>query len=215
MSNANHKHRALEAGLLTCLECGQISRVAKLPEGSSVRCPACRATLEPRKANMITRTWALVLTGYILYIPANLFPIMTMEMVGNSEKETIFSGVVELFQSGMWAIGLLVFCASITVPLMKLVGLTVLLISVQCGWNWRKRDRTRLYRVIEFIGRWSMLDVFLLSILVAVVNLGGVATIDPEIGMVFFASVVIITMFAAKTFDPRLIWDRAPTQTAS
>lgn len=206
---------ALSQGLHTCLECGQISRVTELPPRASVRCPACRSTLDARKPHSLSRTWALVLTGFILYIPANLFPIMTMDMVGSAEKDTIMSGVIELFQSGMWAIGLLVFCASITVPLMKLVGLTWLLISVQRGQKLRRRDRTRLYRVIEFIGRWSMLDVFLLSILVAVVNLGGLATITPDVGAAFFASVVVITMFAAKTFDPRLIWDAAETTTQS
>lgn len=158
---------------------------------------------------MISKTWALVLTGFILYIPANLFPIMSLDILGSTQKETILSGVTELFQSGMWAIGLLVFCASITVPLLKLIGLSYLLISIQCGWIPRQRDRTRLYRVVEFVGRWSMLDVFLLSILVAVVNLGQVATIGPNIGSVFFAAVVITTMFAAHVFDPRLIWDRA------
>jgi len=134
---------------------------------------------------------------------------MTVEMLGNSQANTIITGVIELFQSGMWAIGLLVFCASIVVPLMKLVALSYLLITAQRGWHIRTRERTRLFRIVELIGRWSMLDVFLLSILVAVVNLGEFATISPEIGVVFFASVVIVTLFAAETFDPRVIWDRA------
>lgn len=199
--------------LIGCRSCGHVSRVPEGAMDAAFKCPVCNAHLESRESGMISKTWALVMAGLILYIPANLFPIMTLDMLGNSEKETIFSGVVELFQSGMYAIGLLVFCASITVPLMKLLGLAYLLLTVQRRHTIRKRDRTRLYRVIEFIGRWSMLDVFLLSILVAVVSLGQVATISPEIGMVFFASVVIITMFAAHIFDPRLIWDRAETNT--
>lgn len=220
------KRSALSRGLINCLECGRISRLppethARLsssdqcpqPLALTAICPTCGAKLSHRKEKSLTRTWALVLTGIILYIPANLFPIMTVEMLGSTEPETIFSGVTQLFQSGMWAIGLLVFCASITVPLMKLIGLTILLITVHYRRIDNLRDRTRIYRIIEFIGRWSMLDVFLLSILVAVVNLGGVATISPEIGMIFFATVVVITMFAANSFDPRLLWDAAEKRT--
>ncbi|GHB91855.1 paraquat-inducible protein A [Cerasicoccus arenae] len=198
--------------LVACESCGQLSRLPKNTK-ESLTCPTCGERVESRIDRMVSRTWALVLTGMMLYIPANLFPIMTLDMMGNAQADTILSGVIQLFQSGMWAIGLLVFCASIVVPLMKLIGLAYLLISVQRAKPNRKRDRTRLYRAIESIGRWSMLDVFLLSILVAVVNLGQIATISPEIGAVFFAAVVIVTMFAANTFDPRVLWDSAETAT--
>lgn len=205
----NARPTAQSENLISCHTCGQISDSKNHDGEATLRCPLCNSKISSREEAMISKTWALILTGFIFYIPANLFPIMTMDILGSTQRETILSGVVELFQSGMWAIGLLVFCASITVPLLKLIGLSYLLIGIQFGWISRKKDRTRLYRVIEFIGRWSMLDVFLLSILVAVVNLGQVATISPDIGMVFFAFVVIVTMFAAHIFDPRLIWDRA------
>ncbi|WP_309385827.1 paraquat-inducible protein A [Cerasicoccus frondis] len=194
--------------LIACETCGQLSRMPSQQQ-AAYRCPTCGGKVESRNANMIARTWALVISGFILYIPANLFPVMTINMVGDAESDTIMTGVIELFQSGMWAVGLLVLCASIFVPLMKLIGLAYLLITVQSKSRLRKRDRTRLYRIIELIGRWSMLDVFLVSILIAVVDLGQVATISPEIGAAFFASVVILTMFAANIFDPRLIWDHA------
>lgn len=174
-------------------DCGTVSAMAR----------------KPRKPASIQRTWALVITALVLYIPANLLPIMTMDYMGNTEADTIFAGVKSLFASGMWLVGLLIFCASITIPLMKLLGLAFLLISVQGSWHWRLQDRTRLYRVINLIGRWSMLDVFLLSILVGLVQLGNIATIVPGLGAYAFASVVVITMFATRCFDPRLIWDAA------
>ncbi|WOO42164.1 paraquat-inducible protein A [Rubellicoccus peritrichatus] len=211
----SRRRTAQSANLVACRSCGQISDGCNRAAEATLRCPLCHSKISSREEGMISKTWALVLTGFILYVPANLFPIMTVEILGSAKKETILSGVIELFSSGMWAIGLLVFCASITVPLAKLVGLSYLLISIQFGWVSRKEDRTRLYRLVEFIGRWSMLDVFLLSILVAVVNLGQVATISPDIGAVFFAFVVIITMFAAHIFDPRLIWDNSERKTST
>lgn len=198
-------------GLIACECCGQVSRLPPHAEGAA-HCPTCHGRLESRLPNSVSRTWALVISGFLLYIPANVYPVMTLNIMGNAQTDTIMTGVVELFQSDMWAIALLVLCASILVPLMKLIGLTYLLITVQKGRPERERDRSRLYRMIELIGRWSMLDVFLVSILIAVVNLGQIATISPEPGVVFFASVVVLTMFAALTFDPRLIWDAAQTK---
>lgn len=198
--------------LVRCHHCGEVSRWQEPDPGHHAHCPRCGGRLHQRLPNSLNRTWALVITGFILYIPANLFPVMNLDIMGSSGPATIFTGVVELFDSGMWAIGLLVFCASITVPLMKLCGLTFLLITVQYGSNWRLQDRTTLYQVIDFIGRWSMLDVFLVSILVALVNLGAAATITPEIGATFFAAVVVVTIFAANSFDPRLIWDASRQQ---
>jgi len=194
-------------GLIACETCGQLARAPE-PHATG-HCPTCGGRMHTRLASSLSKTWALVLTGFILYIPANIFPVMSIDMVGNAQSDTIMTGVVELFQSGMWAIALLVLCASILVPLMKLIGLAYLCFSIQRSHRGRKTDRSRLYRLIELIGRWSMLDVFLVSILIAVVNLGSVATIRPEPGVIFFASVVVVTMFAANTFDPRLVWDRA------
>lgn len=160
-----------------------------------------------RKPDSLARAWALTLTAYILYVPANLLPIMTVTMSGRGEPDTILSGVKELLLGGMWPLALLVFFASITVPVLKLLVLTFLLLSVQFGSRWRPRERTVLYRVTESIGRWSMIDVFVITILVAVVELGALATIEAGPGAVAFGGVVVVTMFAAMSFDPRLIWD--------
>jgi paraquat-inducible protein A len=155
----------------------------------------------------LARTWALTLTAYILYIPANLLPIMTVTMSGRGEPDTIISGVKELVVGGMWPLALLIFFASITVPVLKLLTLTYLLLSVHFRSHWRPRERTMLYRITESVGRWSMIDIFVIAILVALVKLGALATIEAGAGTVAFAGVVVITMFAAMSFDPRLIWD--------
>ena len=203
---------ARRAGYRACEVCELLVAVPE-PDLPRMECPRCRATLRLRRPNAFSRTAALVIAGFILYVPANLYPVMTIELVGRPDPNTIFTGVQELFQSGMWEIGLLVFSASILVPLLKLVGLSYLLISVyrarrgdRPGGKLR-RDRTRLFRAIEFVGRWSMLDMFLLSMLGALVRFGAIASIEPGIGATSFALVVVITMFAAVSFDPRLIWD--------
>ena len=203
---------ARRAGYQACEICELL--VAVPPEGGArLECPRCHATLHVRRPDSLHRTTALVIAGFILYVPANLYPVMTIELLGRPDPNTIFTGVQELFQSGMWEIGLLVFTASILVPLMKLVGLSYLLIGVYRARrgampaNKLRRERTRLFRAIEFVGRWSMLDMFLLSMLVALVRFGAIASIDPGIGATSFALVVVITMFAAASFDPRLIWD--------
>lgn len=196
---------AMSRGLALCHDCRQLTRIGF---GHDHRvCPRCGAALHLRKTNSITRTWALILTATILYIPANIYPIMTVIRFGQGEPDTILSGVMHLIEGGMWPLALLVFVASIVVPLMKLVVLAYLLISVQKGSSWRPVDRTALYRAAELVGAWSMVDIFLISILVALVSLGAIATIEAGIGAVFFAAVVVITIFAAHSFDPRLIWD--------
>jgi paraquat-inducible protein A len=172
-----------------------------------LRCPRCGDVLHRRKPQSLQRTWALVIAASLFYVPANLFPVMAVTSLGQTQADTIFSGVVFLLQHGMWPLAAIVFIASIFVPLLKLVILIFLLISVQRGSRWRPRDRTKLYRVTEAIGRWSMVDVYVVTILVALVRLGNLASIEAQAGAVFFCAVVIITMFAAMSFDPRLIWD--------
>jgi paraquat-inducible protein A len=170
-------------------------------------CPRCGARLHGRKPNSIHRTWALVLAAFVFYIPANVLPITTVISFGKGQSDTIMSGVIYFIRSGMWPIALVIFVASVFVPLVKLCLLTFLLISVQRKSRWRQKDRTRLYRITEVIGRWSMVDIFVVTILVALVNLGALASIHARAGAVFFCAVVVITMFAAMSFDPRLIWD--------
>ncbi|HET6469007.1 MAG TPA: paraquat-inducible protein A [Geminicoccaceae bacterium] len=197
--------RAGGGALVSCHTCEQLVRLAK--GRSHGHCPRCGAALHPRKPDSLNRTWALVLTAAILYVPANVLPVMTVVYFGRGEPDTILSGVKELIAGGMWPLALLVFFASILVPMLKLSGLTFLLISVQRGSTWRRRDRTLLYRIIEAIGRWSMIDIFMIGILAALVNLGAIATIEPGLGAVCFAAVVVITILASMSFDPRLIWD--------
>jgi len=149
----------------------------------------------------------LLITAAILYIPANLLPIMTINSLGQGDPSTIMSGVIQLVQHGMFPIAAVVFIASILVPTFKLVGIGLLLFSVQRHQPLSAQQRIIMYRFIEFIGRWSMLDIFVIAILVAVVNFGRLASVEANLGAAAFASVVILTMLAAVTFDPRLIWD--------
>jgi len=163
--------------------------------------------LHQRKPNSLGRTWALVIAAFIFYIPANVLPITKVMSLGHVQSDTILSGVIYFMLTGMWPIAAVIFIASVFVPLVKLFLLTYLLISVQRKSSWRPQDRTRLYRITEVVGRWSMVDIFVVTILVALVKLGGLATIEAGPAAVHFGAVVVITMFAAMSFDPRLIWD--------
>ena len=200
---------AQKAGLISCHSCHLL---CKKPKWSAViRCPRCGARLHPRKPDSIARTWALVLAALIFYIPANVLPITIVISMGKAQSDTIMSGVIYFIHSGMWPIALIIFIASVFVPLVKLMILAFLLISVQRKSGWHSKDRTKLYRIIEIIGRWSMLDIFVVTILVALVNLGALATIHAGPGALFFGAVVVTTILAAMSFDPRLIWDREET----
>jgi paraquat-inducible protein A len=193
--------------LIACEQCDQLARVRAGAQRHGAACPRCAGPLHRRKPDSLNRTWALALTATILYVPANLLPIMTVTSLGKGTPDTIVSGVVELLHAGMWPVALLVFFASITVPVLKLIGLAYLLVSVHRRSTARLRDRTRLYRVIEGIGRWSMVDVFMIGILAALVALGNLATIEPGPGAVAFCGVVVVTILASMAFDPRLMWD--------
>ncbi len=190
--------------LIGCDSCGRVGRAAP-----GARCRRCNAPLRVRKPNSIARTWALLLAATALYIPANLYPILTLIRLGRGHPSTILGGVQELIEYRMWPLALLVFGASIMVPVLKLVSLAYLLIATQRGMTGHLRDRTRLYRLVDVLGRWSMIDVFMLSVLVALVRMGLLASVMPGLGAVCFASVVILTMLAAFSFDPRLMWDVA------
>ena len=160
-----------------------------------------------RKPNSLNRCWALVIAATIFYFPANLLPITLTNALGHEQADTIMSGVIYFMFSGSWHIALVIFVASVFVPLMKLIILIFLLLSVQYPARIRPEDRTRLYRFTEAVGRWSMVDIFVVTILVALVQLEPLAGIQAGPGAIFFAAVVVITMFAAESFDPRLIWD--------
>jgi paraquat-inducible protein A len=187
-----------------CHTCGLVGRPV-----AGGRCRGCYGHLHARKPDSVARTWALLLAAAVLYIPANVYPVLSVIQLGAGEPSTILGGAKELLDSGMWPLAALVFFASVAVPMLKLVGLIILLLGVQHGWTGRLRGRTVLYRVVRWIGRWSMIDIFMESILVALVQFGGLVTIDPGWGAVAFAGVVVLTMFAAESFDPRLMWDAA------
>ncbi|MEN8643000.1 paraquat-inducible protein A [Pseudomonas sichuanensis] len=197
--------RAIDAGILVCGECHELNR--READTASQACTRCGAVVHERRPNSIVRTWALLITAMVLYIPANVLPIMTVSALGQGSPDTIMSGVITLLKHGMLPIAAVVFIASILVPTFKLVGIALLLYSVQRHQPLSARQRILMYRFIEFIGRWSMLDIFVIAILVAVVNFGRIASVEANLGAVAFASVVILTMLAALTFDPRLIWD--------
>ena len=197
--------RAIDAGILICTECHELNK--QEADSEEQLCTRCGALIHARRPNSLTRTWALLITAAILYIPANLLPIMTVSSLGQGDPSTIMSGVIQLVQHGMFPIAAVVFIASILVPTFKLVGIGLLLFSVQRHQPLSAQQRIVMYRFIEFIGRWSMLDIFVIAILVALVNFGRLASVEANLGAAAFASVVILTMFAAVTFDPRLIWD--------
>jgi paraquat-inducible protein A len=196
---------AAEAGLVSCETCGLLSRPAD--DRDLGYCPRCGEELARRRHQSIQYTWALVIAAAICYIPANVLPVLTTTALGSSDSDTIMGGVVLLYTTGSWPLALIVLIASVMVPLGKLVSLTYLLITVQRGVPTQNRERTRLYRLVEFIGRWSMLDVFVDTFTVALVQLQPLMSVEPGPGVLFFAAVVVLTMLAAETFDPRLIWD--------
>lgn len=198
---------ARQLDLLRCHDCGQLARRRPAPERHALHCPRCDARLHMRKPNSLSRTWAFVIAAFILYIPANLLPVSTITKFGKVDTDTIMSGVIRLFQGGDGGVGLLLFVASIAVPLVKLGVLSWLALSVHYRWLWRPRDRSAIFRLVDVIGRWSMLDIFVIGLLVALVRLEALASIRAEPGALAFAAVVILTLFAAESFDARLIWD--------
>lgn len=173
------------------------------------RCPRCASRLEPRRRGSLGATLALTIAGAILYLPANLLPVMTLQRFGWVGTYTILGGVEELVLLGLWPLALLVFFASIVVPMAKLISLAWFLHMIRRRSARWLRERTRLYRLIDFVGRWSNIDVFMVSILAASLQFGFLTAVDPEAGIVSFAAVVALTMLATTTFDPRLMWDAA------
>lgn len=198
---------AFQRGLVSCGDCHLLSRWPEGAQGIRFVCPRCGSLLHQRKPNSIGRTWALLLTSMLLYIPANLLPMTLTSKYGSTQTDTIMSGIVYFIHDGSWGIALVVFGASIFVPLAKFLILIYLLLSVQFKLVWRPRERTLLYRAIEAVGRWSMVDIFVVTITVAMVKLGLLANVAAGPAAIYFAFVVVLSMLATKSFDPRLIWD--------
>jgi paraquat-inducible protein A len=200
---------ALSAGLWRCYGCSAVC--APPPEAVAAgltRCPRCDALVRPRKPDAIARSWAFLLAGTALYLPANLLPVTSTASIGGRQDDTIFSGIVYLWKDGSYPLALIVFIASIIVPVTKLLLLSLLLISLQRhDRRWANR-RLKAYRLLELIGRWSMLDIFVVTILAAVVQVENLAELQPGPGAIAFGAVVVLTMLATHSFDPLLLYDR-------
>jgi len=192
---------AAEQGLAACHLC------CKLAPAELHECPRCGSAMHLRKSDSIQRTLALLFTACLLYIPANLYPIMITEQLGKAEGSTILGGVVLLIHHGAIPVALVIFLFSVMVPIGKLMSMFYLVWTVERHSTLSPRQRTVMYQVTEFVGKWSMVDVFVVAILVALVHLGGLLEIKPGIAALSFAGVVIVTMIAAESFDARLIWD--------
>ncbi|AVX88886.1 MULTISPECIES: paraquat-inducible protein A [Pseudomonas] len=197
---------ASELNLCLCHSCGLACDMTDEPH----ECPRCDAPLHRRKTNSLARTWAYLFAALAFYVPANLLPVMNTVMLGNGADSTIMSGVLEFWEGGAWDIALIIFIASIAVPGIKFVALSLLLITVQRGSDWARRERSKLYRFVELIGYWSMLDVLVVALVAALVKFQALGDIEPRPGILFFGMVVVFTMLSAMSFDPRLIWDNAP-----
>lgn len=191
-------------GLLVCTHCRETVRAVRAVR---VRCPRCGAAIHDRRPHSIATTAALILTAAALYVPANVLPVMHMHTFFGDEDDTIMSGVIALIQDGSWPLAVLVFLASIVVPMLKLLAMGWLLFCVARKTPGHPLQRSRLFRLVEFVGRWSMLDVYAIAILVALVQIRSLAIIDAGLGALAFCAVVVLTMLAAQTFDERLLWD--------
>jgi len=199
----NRLATAKAAGIACCEVCGLLSRPIEEPAA----CPRCLAHVALRKPASLARCGVLLLAAYALYVPANFLPVMYSEQFFRFQADTILSGVVLLWVTGAWPLAVIVFVASIVVPLAKMLALTGLVLSVRAGSRFAPAVRVRIYRAVRFVGRWSMLDIFVATMLTAAVQVKSIASVRPGAGALAFAGVVVLTMFAAQAFDPRLIWD--------
>lgn len=202
---------ASSGDVVACQTCGLAQRVKEPPPGFAAECARCGAVIFERRLATPEVTLALTLAALILYIPANVYPILRMSFYGAYSENTVWDGIVSLAQHQQWLVAVVVFLASIVVPLLKLAGLLFLIAGVRARAERWQRFRTSLYRFIDVVGPWAMLDVFLLAILVALVKMGEIATVLPGPGLLAFASVVVLTIVASASFDPRLIWTRERT----
>jgi paraquat-inducible protein A len=196
---------AMQEGLQNCEACGLLSRPA--PGEKEGRCPRCDEELVFRKPDSLQRTLAYLIAAAVCYLPANLLPVMTTVTSGGRESDTILQGVVLLWSPTGWPLSLIVLFASIMIPSAKIVSMLYLLVSVRRGSIKNNRQRVRLYRIVDTIGRWSMVDVFVDTFTVALIQLQPLMSVEPAPGLLFFAAVVVLTMLAVESFDPRLIWD--------
>lgn len=201
---------AKQCGLQSCGVCGLVSRPVSADEQG--QCPRCDEELTFRKHDSFQRTWAYLVAAAVCYVPANVLPVLTTTTATGSESDTILQGVVLLWSPTGWPLSIIVLVASIIIPSAKILALAYLLITVQRGSVQNNEQRIQLYRIIEFIGRWSMVDVFVDTFTAALIQLQPLMSVEPGPGLIFFAAVVVLTMLAVEAFDPRLIWDSSSTE---
>lgn len=195
-------------GLVRCHTCQLVCEDTHDGSSSATpHCPRCGTPLHVRRPDSIARAWACLLAALMLYLPANLLPVMHTSSFGRSIDSTILQGVVEFWQDGSYGIAGVIFIASVAVPCTKFLILGLLLVTAQRRSNWARRERTRLYRLVELIGYWSMLDVLVVGMMTDLVKFGTLSDVEPRMGILFFGSTVVLTMVSAMCFDPRLIWD--------
>lgn len=207
----SHTLRAAELNLCLCHGCGDACDL----HTDSHQCQRCGAPLHTLKPDSLARTWAFLIAALIFYVPANLLPVMNTTMLGSGADSTIIGGVVEFAEAGAWDIASIIFIASIGVPAIKFAALLLLLITCQRQSGWARRERSKLFRFIELVGYWSMLDVIVVALVAALVKFEALADIEPRAGILFFGMVVVFTMLAAMSFDPRLIWQAQQPMGAS
>lgn len=203
VSAAHPPDSAAGTNLLPCRHCGTVWQDARPDQP----CGVCSIPMHRRKTDSLNRTWAFLIAACIMYIPANLMPVMTTSTLLDEQRDTIMSGIIYFWVSGSWELAIVVFVASFMVPLFKLVALLILSVSARRRSSWQRLQRAKLYRVVEIIGRWSMLDVFVVTLLTGLVQIEGFAHVTAGPGVAAFGSVVVLTMLASLSFDPRLIWD--------
>ena len=201
--------RAASMDLIACRTCGLVMQ--RIPMRSAASCRRCASPLRERMPRSAENTLAWLIAGMVLYVPANVLPVMYVSGVGGGEESTILGGVLAFWRAGSWDIALLIFTASVAVPTTKFLALGLLLWTVHHGSRWANKQRTELYRLVEFIGYWSMLDVVVVALTAALLKFKVLGTAEPRLGIVFFCGVVVTTMIAAFSFDPRLIWDMRAT----
>ncbi len=198
---------AREAGLVRCHDCGKVVRQVQTEADEIALCPRCSAVLHSRKPRSVSTTWALVICSVVMFLPANILPIMRVDFLGSPDNSTIMGGILYFFNDGEYLIGIIILIASILVPLFKVVGILLMLLSIQFRWSGWLKHKAKMFRFIEFIGRWSFLDIFVIAILASMVQFGFLSTIGANPAARYFTAVVILTMFAAISFDPRILWD--------
>jgi len=218
MSGATAPSGAIEGaepGVLGCDSCGLVSAAPQTHDRRAVvECPRCGHVLRTTKPFALQRTWACVIAAAVLYVPANALPVMETTSAFQHEEHTLLGGIHELWLDGSWGLAIIVFIASIAVPVLKIAALGLLAWTVRHKPHWRRLERARLYRLVETVGHWSMLDVYVVVLLAATVRFGPLASANAGVGLLSFAAVVVLTMMATWSFDPRMIWRDADGRNA-